>query len=65
MVLPAAASRAKVSRFPSPQSTRSRVRSVSSNVMFPELPDASMDTLNPIVFSPNFYLQVRPNEFPK
>jgi len=23
--------------------------------MFPELPDANMDTLNPIVFSPNFY----------
>jgi hypothetical protein len=27
--------------------------------MFPELPDASMDTLNPIVFSLNLYLQVR------
>jgi hypothetical protein len=28
------------------------VCSVSSNVIFPELPDASIDTLNPIVFSP-------------
>jgi len=27
------------------------VRSVSSNVMFPELPDAKMDTRKPIVFS--------------
>jgi len=43
-----AASRASVSRFPRPQSTMSRVRSVSSNVMLPELPDASMDTRNPI-----------------
>src|SRR5260370_35221404 len=30
---------------------RSRVRSVSSNVILPELPDARMDTRKPIVFS--------------
>src|SRR6266849_906608 len=46
-----AASRASVSRLPRPASTRSRVRSVSSNVMLPELPDARMDTRKPIVFS--------------
>jgi hypothetical protein len=33
--------------------------------MFPELPDASMDTLNPIVFSPNFHLQIRPKQISK
>src|SRR5271170_58729 len=43
-----AASRASVSRLPSPQSTRSRVRSVSSKVMLPELPDAKMETRKPI-----------------
>jgi hypothetical protein len=47
-----AASRASVSRLPSPQSTRSRVRSVSSRVMLPELPDASMETRKPIGCSP-------------
>lgn len=45
-----AAKRAKVSRLPSPASIRSRVLSVSSKVMFPELPDASMDTRKPIAF---------------
>ena len=43
-----AASRASVSRLPRPQSTRSRVRCVSSRVMLPELPDASMETRKPI-----------------
>src|SRR5579859_754703 len=46
-----AASRASVSRLPSPASTRRRVRSVSSNVMLPELPDANMETRKPIVDS--------------
>src|SRR5258707_5399972 len=45
-----AARRARVSRLPSPASIRSRVLSVSSKVIFPELPDASMDTLKPIAF---------------
>jgi hypothetical protein len=36
--------------LPSPASMRSRVLSVSSKVIFPELPDASMDTLKPIAF---------------
>src|SRR6266478_5103986 len=45
-----AARRAKVSRLPSPASIRSRVLSVSSKVIFPELPDARMDTLKPIAF---------------
>ena len=52
MVLPAAARRARVSRLPSPVSTRRLVRSVSSKVMLPELPDASMETRKPIAFSP-------------
>jgi hypothetical protein len=37
--------------LPRPASTRRRVRSVSSNVMLPELPDAKMDTRKPIVRS--------------
>src|SRR5258708_757918 len=45
-----AARRARVSRLPSPASIRSRVLSVSSKVIFPELPDASMDTRKPIAF---------------
>src|SRR5215470_9194701 len=45
-----AASRASVSRLPSPASIRRRVRSVSSNVRLPELPEARMDTRNPIGF---------------
>src|SRR5438552_2424054 len=58
-VLSTAARRASVSRLPRPVSMRRRVRSVSSNVMLPELPDAKMDTRKPIVFSrtatqPNF-----------
>src|SRR5439155_1761357 len=48
-VLSTAARRASVSRLPSPASTRSRVRPVSSNVMLPELPDARMETRNAIV----------------
>src|SRR6266478_6649616 len=48
-VLSTAARRASVSRLPSPASTRRRVRPVSSNVMLPELPDASMETRKPIV----------------
>src|SRR6202045_676382 len=50
-VLSTAARRARVSRLPSPASTKRRVRSVSSNVMLPELPDARMETRKPIVFS--------------
>src|SRR5712664_1319302 len=50
-VLSTAARRARVSRLPRPASTRRRVRSVSSNVILPELPDARMDTRKPIVFS--------------
>src|SRR5260370_39462858 len=50
-VLSAAARRASVSRFPSPASTRRRVRSVSSNVMLPELPDAKIETRKLIVRS--------------
>ena len=46
--LPTAASRASVSRLPSPASTSSRVFSVSSNVMFPELPDAKIEIRKPI-----------------
>jgi len=34
--------------LPSPASTSSRVFSVSSNVMFPELPDAKIDIRKPI-----------------
>src|SRR5262252_7746147 len=51
-VVSIAASRARVSRLPSPQSISRRVRSVSSNVRLPELPDARMDTRKPIVVSP-------------
>src|SRR5713101_5278811 len=51
-VLSTAARRARVSRLPRPASTRRRVRSVSSRVMLPELPDAKMETRKPIVFSP-------------
>src|SRR3984893_2712343 len=47
-VLSTAARRASVSRLPSPASTRRRVRSVSSKVMLPELPDAKMETRKPI-----------------
>src|SRR5216684_2343122 len=47
-VLSTAASRASVSRLPRPASMRRRVRSVSSNVMLPELPDAKMETRKPI-----------------
>src|SRR5215470_3051244 len=47
-----AASRAMVSRLPRPASTRRRVRSVSSNVRLPELPEANMDTRKPIRNSP-------------
>src|ERR1700745_4137335 len=53
-----AARRGRVSRLPHPASIRSRVLSVSSKVIFPELPDASMDTLKPIAFpqySPDKY----------
>src|SRR5438045_7200728 len=39
-----AARRARVSRLPRPQSTKSRVCSVSSSVMLPELPEARMET---------------------
>src|SRR5260370_28053197 len=46
-----AARRASVSRLPSPASTRRRVRSVSSKVMLPELPDARMETRKPIADS--------------
>jgi len=53
-----AAKRASVSRLPSPASTTSRVREVSSRVMLPELPDAKMEILRPIV-SPS----VPSNEF--
>src|ERR1700674_1811635 len=53
-----AASRARVSRLPSPASIRRRVLPVSSKVRFPELPDARMDTRKPIAFlqcsQPNF-----------
>jgi hypothetical protein len=48
-----AARRASVSRLPRPQSTRSRVRSVSSSVMLPELPDARMETRKPIALPSN------------
>src|ERR1700723_2403432 len=51
-----AARRARVSRLPRPQSTRSRVRCVSSRVMLPELPDASMETRKPIAL-PSIALQ--------
>src|SRR5690348_17762176 len=44
-----AARRARVSRFPRPASTRRRVRSVSSSVRLPELPEARMETRKPIV----------------
>jgi len=37
--------------LPSPASTKRRVRSVSSNVMLPELPDARMDTRKLIGYS--------------
>src|SRR6267143_1015730 len=47
-VLSTAARRASVSRLPRPASMRRRVRSVSSNVILPELPDARMDTRKPI-----------------
>src|SRR5215470_582579 len=43
------ARRARVSRLPSPASMRRRVLAVSSTVMFPELPDARMETRKPIV----------------
>src|SRR5689334_22422515 len=46
-----AASRASVSRFPSPASTKRRVLSVSSKVMLPELPEARMETRKPIADS--------------
>src|SRR5579863_4700671 len=49
-----AARRASVSRLPRPQSTRRRVRSVSSSVRLPELPDARMETRRPIEVSPVF-----------
>src|SRR5438552_14705 len=57
-VLSTAASRASVSRLPSPASTRSRVRPVSSNVILPELPDARMETRNPIVH-PGKYFKIK------
>src|SRR6202521_4163922 len=44
------ASGSRVSRLQSPASIRRRGLSVSSKVMFPELPDASMDTRKPIAF---------------
>src|SRR5215510_6354717 len=43
-----AARRAMVTRFPRPASTRRRVRSVSSRVRLPELPEARMETRNPM-----------------
>src|SRR3984893_15191899 len=45
-----AAKRARVSRLPSPASIRRRVRSVSSKVMSPEMPDARMEPRKPIAF---------------
>src|ERR1700687_386336 len=50
-VISTAARGAGVLSLPGPASTRRRVRSVSSKVMCPELPDAKMDTRKPIVFS--------------
>jgi len=47
-----AARRASVSRLPRPASTRMRVRSDSSKVKLPELPDARMETRKPIGKSP-------------
>src|SRR5512135_43661 len=49
---PIAASRARVSRFPRPASTRMRVVSVSSRVRLPELPEARMETRKPMRDSP-------------
>src|SRR5258708_2304876 len=63
-VLSTAASRASVSRLPSPASMRRRVRSVSSNVRLPELPDASMDTRNPIVHLSQTVQLKNPNRAP-
>src|ERR1700741_2150001 len=52
MSVPTAAKRARVSRFPSPASTRMRVRSVSSNVRLPALPDARIETRKPMGIAP-------------
>src|SRR5580704_8572558 len=49
---PTAARRARVSRLPRPASTRMRVFSVSRRVKFPALPEARMETRNPIGTSP-------------
>src|SRR3974390_1443559 len=57
-----AASRASVSRFPSPASTRMRVLSLSSSVRFPELPEASMETRNPMCSSPVTPASCQPSE---
>ena len=53
--MPRTSRRRKVSFFPSPASTRRRVRPVSSNAQLPELPDANIDTRNPILVPPEFF----------
>src|SRR5215467_5655293 len=55
-----AASRASVSRLPRPASTKRRVLSVSSKVMLPELPEASMETRKPIADSCEKNLNPKP-----
>ena len=59
-----AASLASVSRLPSPASTSSRVCSVSSNVKFPELPDAKMEIRKPIDALQRLAKQQRKWNFP-
>src|ERR1700730_478812 len=53
-----AARRARVSRLPRPASTRMRVVSVSSRVKLPELPEARMETRNPMRDSPGETLKI-------